>query len=108
MSRYLFIQSQDPFSSARTFAHCDLARRLASSGHKVSILLVQNAVLVARQGTRHMSFDSLPEYGITLRADNFSLRQREIPTNQMKKGIAPADLDLVIDAMLSGDKVIWN
>lgn len=108
MSQYLFIQSQDPFTSARTFAHCDLARRLVGSGHKVSILLVQNAVLIARQGTRHMSFDSLPDYGITLSADQFSLRQREIPTDQLKKGISPVDLSVVIDAMLNGCKVIWN
>ena len=48
MSRYLFIQSQDPFTHARTYAQFDLMRRLASSGHAVSVLLVQNAVLVAR------------------------------------------------------------
>ena len=79
MSRYLFIQSQDPFTHARTYAQFDLMRRLASSGHAVSVLLVQNAVLVARQGTRFVSFDSLPDYGVTVSADRFSLRQREIP-----------------------------
>ena len=55
-----------------------------------------------------MSFDSLPDYGVTVSADRFSLRQREIPAGQLKQNITSTDLDLVIDAMLGGCKVIWN
>lgn len=108
MSRYFFIQSQDPFTESRTHHQFDLAKRLAAAGHDVTVLLVQNAVIVARRGARYMLFDVLQDSGVELRADAFSLRQRAIDPEQLKCGIATADLGLAIDAMLNGDKVIWN
>lgn len=108
MSRYLFIQSQDPFTEVRTAAQFELARQLAAAGHAVRLLLVQNGVVAARQGAQCAGFDLLPEQGITVLADHFALRQREIAPGQLKSAIAVSDVDVVIDAMLAGDKVIWN
>ena len=68
MSRYLFIQSQDPFTEARTQAQYELAGALVADGHEVRVLLVQNGVLAARRNAASISFN----------------------------------------AMLNGDKVIWN
>ena len=108
MSRYLFIQSQDPFTEVRTNAQYDLAKSLASSGNSVQLLLVQNGVLVARQGASSEAFDSLASQGVNILADTFSLKQREIETNQLKPFVAPAEIDMAVAAMLNGDKVIWN
>lgn len=108
MSRYFFIQSQEPFTEARTSAHYDLAKSLAASGNAVRMLLVQNGVLAARSGAVSASFDSLTEHGVSVLADNFSLQQREIGQQQLKPSVAPADIAVVVDALLNGDKVIWN
>lgn len=108
MSRYLFIQSQDPFTEVRTGAQFDLARRLVEAGHQVSLLLVQNGVTAARQGADCGAFDALRGQGVTLLADTFSLQQREIGQEHLKDAIDVTELDVVIDAMLAGDKVIWN
>lgn len=106
MSRYFFIQSQDPFTEARTQAQYELAKSLAAAGNSVHMLLVQNGVFAARQGAQSETFDSLSGHGVTVLADTFSLRQREI--GQLKPSVTPADIDVVVDAMLNGDKVIWN
>ena len=108
MSRYFFIQSQEPFTEARTQAQYDLAKSLVSSGHAVRMLLVQNGVLAARVGAVSAQFDSLAEHGVSVLADSFSLQQREIDQQQLKASVAPADIGVVVDAMLDGDKVIWN
>lgn len=108
MSRYFFIQSQDPFTESRTHQQFDLAKRLAAAGHDVTLLLVQNAVIVARRGARYMLFDVLQESGVTLKADEFSMRQRELTAGELKNGVTTGDIGLAIDAMLHGDKVIWN
>ncbi len=108
MSRYFFIQSQDPFTEVRTYAQFDLAKSLAASGNSVSILLVQNGVMAARLGACSEQFDSLSSQDITILADTFSLRQREINASQLKPSIVPAEIGVVVDALLSGDKVIWN
>lgn len=108
MSSYLFIQSQDPFTEVRTAAQFELAGQLAAAGNPVCVLLVQNGVVAARQGAQCAGFDALREQGVTVLADHFALQQREIARHQLKPAIAVSDVDVVIDAMLAGDKVIWN
>ena len=108
MSDYLFIQSQDPFTEARAKAQYDLATRLAQAGHQVRMLLVQNGVSVAREGARCTAFEALSASPVTLLAEKLSLVQREIETQQLKSGIRTGELGIVVDAMLAGEKVIWN
>ena len=108
MSNYLFIQSQDPFTEVRSGAQFDLAGRLAVAGHKVRMFLVQNAVTAARKGVRCAAFDTLLASGVAVAADALSLRQREISAEQLNESVNSAELDVVIQAMLDGDKVIWN
>lgn len=108
MSRYLFIQSQDPFTEVRTNAQYGLASSLAAAGNNVQMLLVQNGVLAARQGANCPTFDSLQSQGVKVLADAFSLRQREIENSQLKPFVSAADIDVAVSAMLNGDKVIWN
>lgn len=108
MSRYLFIQNQDPFTEVRTGVQFALARKLAESGKPVTLLLVQNGVAAARKGACCPDFDVLAEAGVMVCADTFALRQREIAEDQLKTAVKPAEIGMVVDAMLNGDKVIWN
>jgi sulfur relay (sulfurtransferase) complex TusBCD TusD component (DsrE family) len=108
MSRYLFVQSQDPFTEVRSTVQFDLAHRLVSAGHSVRLLLVQNAVMAARRGAVCDGFDALLRSGVAVDADPFSLQQRDIGSDHLKAGIGRAGPEQVIDAMLAGDKVIWN
>lgn len=108
MSRYLFIQNQDPFTEVRTSVQFDLATQLANSGKTVTLLLVQNGVTAARKGAICPQFDRLLDSGVNLFADSFSLRQREIIPEQIKSGVKTAQISMVVDALLAGDKVIWN
>ena len=108
MSRYLFIQSQDPFIEARTSSQFDVATQLAKAGQPVSVLLVQNGVTAARKGARTPQFDALADAGIKIFADSFALQQRDITAADLKPSIAAGDVGMVVDAMLAGDKVIWN
>ena len=108
MSRYLFIQSQDPYTEARTQSQYELAGALAASGHEVRVLLVQNGVIPARRDAVCAQFDHLCQSGVTLLADDLSLQQREIGSADLKPAVTPAAIGIVVDAMLAGDKVIWN
>lgn len=108
MSDYFFIQSQDPFTEVSATQHYQLARQLKDAGHNVSMLLVQNAVIPARRGAQSAAFDELLQSGVTLFADDFSLRQREIDSTDLKQPTSVSSISAVIDAMLAGHKVIWN
>lgn len=108
MSRYFFIQSQDVFTEVRTNAQFNLAESLAKKGNFVSILLVQNGVVAARKGAHSEQMDALLSNSVNVLADNFSLEQREIDVNNLKPNIKVSSINVVIDALLNGDKVIWN
>ena len=107
MKNYLFIQSQDVFYEARTSAQYQLAISLAKAQGKVSILLVQNAVLATRKGVNSAVYADLHKHHVNVYADELSLNQREIATDNINEFVKPAPISMVIDAMLNGDKVVW-
>ena len=51
MSMYLLIESRDPFEAAGTGDFAALALSLAHAGHRVTFFLVENGVLVVREGS---------------------------------------------------------
>lgn len=108
MADYLFLQSQEPFTEARTAAQYQLAMDLADSGAKVQMLLVQNGVVPARKLVEHELFAQLLKSPVTILADEFSLQQRQIDASQIHEAITPAAISMVIQALADGHKVIWN
>jgi sulfur relay (sulfurtransferase) complex TusBCD TusD component (DsrE family) len=108
MSKYLLIESRDPFDSNDTQFCCDLARQLAAANNEVTVFLVQNGVLPARLGVRSADLSGLAGAGVRVLADSFSLQERGIDQSRLAPGIAAAPLDVVLDALADGAKVIWH
>ena len=108
MDKYLLIESRDPFESNDTgFVH-DLATGLAQGGSEVTIFLVQNGVFPARSGAMSGGLVDAAGAGVTVLADEFSLRERAIGPDQLIDGVSAAPLDTVIDRMADGAKTIWH
>lgn len=108
MTKYLLIETRDPFESSDVgFCH-DLARQLVAEGNQVILYLVQNGVLPARSGSRPTGLAELLQAGVEVLADDFSLRERGITAGRLQAGIKPSPLDVVIDGMADGSKVIWH
>jgi hypothetical protein len=108
MTEYLFIESCSPAESGRLAQACALAADLASRGDRVTVYLVQNAVLAARQGAMSGGLDALLGAGVEVLADDFSLRERGIAADALAARIAPAPLETVIDRLARGAKTLWN
>lgn len=108
MKRYLIIQSQDPFTQRSADQHFALAKSLQQAGNKVCMLLVQNAVGIARQGTNNSAFEDLLNAGVAVHADSYALAERQLDSQALRPGINIAELDLVVEALIAGDKVIWH
>jgi intracellular sulfur oxidation DsrE/DsrF family protein len=51
---------------------------------------------------------ALSRAGVTVLADEFSLRERGIKKGKLVKGVKAAPLDVVVDAMAAKAKVIWH
>ena len=108
MARYLLIESRDPFDSNDVRFCCDLAQQLAAARHEVTLFLVQNGVLPARSGARSGEMARLADAGVRVLADSFSLRERGIDAGRLASSVEAAPLDVVIDALAEGAKVIWH
>jgi predicted peroxiredoxin len=108
MPRYLLIESRDPFDSNDTGFCRDLATQLAAAKNDVTLFLVQNGVLPARSGAHSGDLSKLAGAGIRVLADSFSLKERGIDEKRLASGVAAAPLDVVIDALSEGAKVIWH
>lgn len=106
MANYLLIESRDHFAGE---GFCGaLARTLARDGAQVAVLLVQNGVLAARAGAQDGSLADMAAAGVALYADEFSLRERGISAGALSAGVRPAPLDIVIDRMADGWRVVWH
>ncbi len=108
MPKYLLIESRDPFDSNDTRFCCDLAQQLAAAKNEVTLFLVQNGVLPARTGARSDALTQTAGAGVKVLADSFSLKERGIAENRLASGVAAAPLDVVLDALAEGTKVIWH
>src|SRR5262245_30754785 len=108
MAKYMLIESRDPFESRDVAFSYDLARGLATAGHDVTLLLVQNRVRPARRGAKNDGLTAVMKAGVKVLADDFSLDERGIPRARLVAGIEPTPIDVVIDHMAAGHKTLWH
>jgi predicted peroxiredoxin len=107
MSQYVFIESRDPFESRDTEFVEQTALAIKERGHTVTVFLVQNGVFAARDNTGQLR--RLTQAGVILLADDFSLRERGIKTEELAQGIAEAGIDRLVDAIAQAQtKAIWH
>ena len=50
----------------------------------------------------------LAEQGVTVLADDFSLRERGIPGDRLADKVQASSLEVVVDHLAEGRKVIWH
>ncbi len=107
MSKYVFIESRDPFESHDTRFVEETAMALKQRGHDVTVFLVQNGVLAARRKVCRLG--SLAEAGVRLLADDLSLRERGIQSAELAPEIQEAKIELLVDALVQDNtKALWH
>ena len=107
MSRYVFIESRDPFESRDTQFIEDTAVWVKERGHEVTMYLVQNGVLAARAGAHRLG--RMAEAGVTVLADDLSLRERGIKPDDLAPGIRESGIDALVDAIVQENtKALWH
>ncbi|MGE0129749.1 MAG: DsrE family protein [Blastocatellales bacterium] len=109
MARYVLIESRDPFESRDTQFVTDTAVALKQLGHEVVIFLAQNGVLAARKNARRSHLPLLAKAGISVLADDFSLRERGVASEELGAGIRESGVDALVDLLIQKEtKAIWH
>jgi sulfur relay (sulfurtransferase) complex TusBCD TusD component (DsrE family) len=106
MAKYTLIASRDPFESKGSADYFQLATDLKRDGNDVTVFLVQNAVLGARKGPAATELTKLTSAGVSVLADSFSLRERGITS--LASGVRTSEIDVIVDHMAEGRKVVWH
>ena len=108
-SQYVLIESRDPFDSADTAFVTDTAAALRARGRAVTVYLVQNGVFATRAGARGSHVPGLTQAGVTVLADDFSLRERGIEAGEIASGVREALIDSLVDLIMHPDtKTFWH
>lgn len=107
MSRYLLIESRDPFDTGEVANDYQLAANLASQGHDTTLFLVQNGVMPVRKNTPGSALVEALNKGVKVICDEFSLRERGIYSRALIDGIEIGPLDIVIEHLTNNSKTIW-
>ena len=109
MTNYLLIETRDPFESADTRFVEQTATALRQRGNEVTVFLLQNGVLAARQTARVEGLSRMAQAGVRILADDFSLRERGIQTRELAPGIQPANVETLVDSLMQeSTKAIWH
>ena len=107
MASYVFIESRDPFESRDTQFVEETAIAVKERGHEVTVFLVQNGVLAARGSVRRLG--RLAQAGVTLLADDLSLRERGITAGELAHGVRESGIDALVDALVQKNtKALWH
>jgi len=108
MSKYLLIESRDPFETNDVAYYYELAQSLVREGNEVTLFLVQNGVLPARRCAKSDPIAACAKAGVKVLADDFSLRERGIDAGRLVAGVQSAKLDAVVDQLEAGAKALWH
>ena len=103
---YILIASRDPYTHVAARRCYELAVQLVDEGSRVTLFLVQNGVLPARASGATRELARLARRGVRVLADDFSLRERGI--SGLAKGVEPASLEAVIEALERGARALWH
>ena len=79
MSKYLFIESREPFECVDSQLLYSLAQAQAVAGHEVTVFLAQNGALLAHCGAKYEAhLVAMRAKGVRMLADDFSLQERAL------------------------------
>jgi len=107
MTNYVFIESRDPFDSRDTHFVEETAIAVKERGHNVTVFMVQNGVLAARERTGKLS--RLAQAGVTLLADDVSLHERGIRPEELEPAVQSSTIDELVNAITrENTKALWH
>jgi hypothetical protein len=106
--RYLIILSEDPLELTSAARVTDLALQLKQRGHAVTLFMVQNGVLASRSRAPRDPLGPLLAASVDVLADDFSLRERGIDSDELRPGVTAAPIDAVVSRMAAGWNTLWS
>lgn len=103
---FLVFYSPDPLAGRDIEGDVALIGGLAEGG-PVTVILLHDGVLAAREGARAPVVDRLRAAGATVHAERVSLALRGIPPERLHPSVVPTDLDAAVALLGTGARTFW-
>lgn len=103
----LLLTARDPLSAEDAEAPATLAAELAGAGHEVALVLLEDAVGLARTGHRHGgALDAAADAGVRALAERDALARRGVA--RLREAVKPADFGEIVDLLMTwSDRQAW-
>jgi hypothetical protein len=107
MSRYVVIESHDPFEADLSAEFFDLALSLSRAGHDVAVLFVADGIRTALAGRHTFWLAELRRAGVAVLADLSALLAAGFVPAQLAAGVRATPAGITLDDLLQGRKRLW-
>jgi hypothetical protein len=104
--RFVLLTARDPLQAADVAHPARLARQLAGRGDEVTLVLLEDAVSLARSG--HTWADALSAAlgaGASVLAEEEALARRAV--HRLVDGVKPVAFGAVVDELFAADRQAW-
>jgi len=109
MRHYVFLETRDPFEVRDGDFVRSNVQELKNTGSKITVYLVQNAVLATRKSAHTSYLAQLHEAGAMILVDDFSLKERAIAQEEIHAFLNVATFDQLVDLLMEPNtKAIWH
>jgi hypothetical protein len=104
---HLLVETADWGGDGKGGGFALAARVLAGAGHRVVLVLIQDAVSASTAAPA--SLRDVLGSGVTVLVDEFSLRQRAVAVSEVPAGAEVVGADRIAELLLAdGVKVVWH
>ena len=107
MSRYVVIESHDPFQVDASPEFFELALSLARQGHDVAVLFLAAGVQATLAGRHSFWLAELRRAGVAVLADLSAVLAAGFVPAQLNAGVQATPAGIALDDLLQGRKRLW-
>ena len=108
MKSMMIVETRDPLECRDVAWGAALLSSLSGAGTGCALMLAETGVLAARGSARSSMLSDLAQAGVEILADGFALAERGITEADLRPGVTPVELGVVIDRLAAGTSVIWR
>ena len=109
MPQFLFIESQDPLENRGSEFYLETALDLRRQEQQVTVFFVENGAHAVRDGAQNSSRDALLAAGVSLKVDEFALRERGIGQELLAPGVGVGAVEDLVDLLADPEtRAVWH
>ncbi len=105
--KLLLISTKDPISHEDPELVLEIAKIAKEKGTDVKIFLIEDGILLRKGQALEEKVKDLAESGVSIKAEDISLKTRGISEDKLVDDIEVSNLDELFDSIVEFDRVAW-